>query len=160
MKRITQLQRMLPFIAVCAFAIFSFQGQAQAEQRATRAEAQAMVKKAIEYYAKNGREKAFAEFMKNPGTFVDRDLYVVVYTMQGEPLAHINPKMVGKSMIDLRDPDGKYFIRERMEAAATGTSGWQNYKFFNPVSKSVEPKEMYWEKHDKLVFGCGIYKPM
>ena len=155
MKPLTQ--RFLTLIVAVALAVFSLQVRAQ--ERATRAEAQAMVKKAIEYYAKNGRDKAFAEFMKNPGMFVDRDLYVVVYSMQGEPLAHINPKMVGKSMMELRDPDGKYFIRERMEAAAKGTSGWQNYKFFNPVSKNVEPKEMYWEKHDKLVFGCGVYKP-
>ena len=127
--------------------------------RASPADAEAMVKKAIAYYKKNGREKSMAEFMKNPGPFVDRDLYVTVYDMQANDLAHINPKMVGKNMMDLRDADGKYHIKERMESAQKGTSGWQDFKFFNPVSKRIEPKRMYWEKYDNLVFACGAYKP-
>ena len=127
--------------------------------RATPDQAEAMVKKAIAYYKKNGKEKSMPEFMKNPGPFVDRDLYVTVYDMQANDLAHINPKMVGKNMMDLRDADGKYHIKERMEAAQKGTSGWQDFKFFNPVSKRIEPKRMYWEKYDNLVFACGAYKP-
>jgi len=159
-KRINLMKTLFAMIAAFAVAILSLQVQAQDDKRASRAEAQAMVKKAIEYYNKNGREKALAEFSKSPGLFVDRDLYVTVYTLQGDALAHINPKMVGKNMMELRDADGKYHIRERMESAAKGTSGWQDFKFFNPVSKKIEPKEMYWEKHDKLVFACGAYKPV
>jgi signal transduction histidine kinase len=154
------MKTLFALIAAFAVAILSLQVQAQDAKRASRAEAQAMVKKAIEYYNKNGRDKALAEFVKSPGPFVDRDLYVTVYNLQGDALAHINPKMVGKNMMELRDADGKYHIRERMESAAKGTSGWQDFKFFNPVSKQIEPKEMYWEKHDKLVFACGAYKPV
>jgi hypothetical protein len=46
-----------------------------------------------------------------------------------------------------------------MEAAAKGNSGWLDFQFFNPVSKKVEPKRMYWEKYDNLVFAAGAYKP-
>ncbi len=159
MKTIISFRTLLALITA-ALALLSFQAQAQDDKRASRAEAQAMVKKAIEYYAKNGRDKALAEFVKNPGPFIDRDLYVTVYTPQGDALAHINPKMVGKNMLDLRDADGKYHIKERMEAAAKGASGWQDFKFFNPVTKKIEPKEMYWEKHDRLIFACGAYKPL
>jgi cytochrome c len=107
---------------------------------------------------KNGRDKAIAEFLKTPGPFVDRNLYVTVYTMQTDALAHINPKMVGKNMMDLRDADGKYHIKERMEAAQKADSGWQDFKFYNPVSRKIEPKRMNWEKYDNLVFACGAYK--
>ncbi len=131
---------------------------AAASDRASEPEAEAMVKKAIQYYDKVGRDKALAEFQKSPGPFVDRDLYVTVYTMDGVALSHINPKMVGKNMMELRDADGKYHIRERLEAAKTGTSGWQDFKFYNPVSKKIEPKRMFWEKHDGIVFACGAYK--
>lgn len=160
MKTTGPIGKFLALLACMAFVLFTLQAQAQDEKRATRAEAQAMVKKAIEYYQKNGRDKALAEFAKSPGPFVDRDLYVTVYNLQGDALAHINPKMVGKNMMELRDGDGKYHIRERMEAAAKGVSGWQDFKFFNPVSKKIEPKEMYWEKYDKLVFACGAYKSL
>lgn len=151
---------MKKILALVATLVLSLAAHAADDpNRASPAEAEAMVKKAIAYYKKNGREKAMAEYMKNPGPFVDRDLYVTVYDMQANDLAHINPKMVGKNMMDLRDADGKYHIKERMEAAQKGTSGWQDFKFFNPVSKRIEPKRMYWEKHDNLVFACGAYKP-
>ena len=134
-------------------------GAARGEEKpGTADEAVAMVKKATAFLKANGRERAFAEISNPKGRFVDRDLYVTVYTMDGTALSHINPKMVGKNMMELRDADGKYHIRERLEAAKTGTSGWQDFKFYNPVSKKIEPKRMYWEKHDGVVFACGAYK--
>jgi signal transduction histidine kinase len=141
-----------------ALALYAFDAAADAT-RATEAEAQAMVKKAIQHYDKVGRGKAMADFSQAPGPFVDRDLYVVVDEMDGTVIAHINPKILGKNMMDLRDADGHYQIRERLDAAKQSTSGWQDFKFFNPVTRKIEPKRAYWEKHDNLVFACGAYKP-
>jgi signal transduction histidine kinase len=106
---------MFSYVAAVAVALFALNAQAQAPapQYASTAEAEAMVKKAVAYYKKNGKEKSMTEFSKNPGAFVDRDLYVTVYNLQGDALSHINPKMVGKNMMDLRDPTGKYHIKER-----------------------------------------------
>ena len=151
------MNRVFSFLAAAFLALASFTAHAQ-EARASEAEAQAMVRKAIDFYKKNGREKALAEFNRNPGAFVDRDLYVTVYTPNADALAHINPKMVGKNMMELRDGNGKYHIKERMEAAQKAENGWQDFTFFNPVSKKIEPKRMYWEKHDGLIFACGAYK--
>lgn len=153
------MKRLFAFFATMMFAATLAIAQTPAPSYGTVKEAEAMVKKAIVHYKKNGKEKSLAEFQKNPGPFVDRDLYVTVYTLQGDALSHINPKMVGKNMMDLRDPTGKYHIKERMEAAAKGDSGWQDFQFFNPVTKKVEPKRMYWEKHDNIVFAAGAYKP-
>jgi len=153
------MKRLFALVAAFTLALFSFNALAADAERGTTAEAEALVKKSIAYYKKNGKDKALAEFQKNPGPFVDRDLYVTVYTMNADALSHINAKMVGKNMMDLRDADGKYHIKERMEAAQKGTSGWQDFKFYNPVSKKIEPKRMYWEKYDNLVFAAGAYKP-
>ena len=149
------MQKLMMLVAAFAAALSL---NAAAADRGTEAEAQALVKKAVAFYQKSGRDKALAEFQKQPGPFVDRDLYVTVYNMQGDALSHINPKMVGKNMIELRDADGVYLIRDRVEAARKGESGWQEYKFFNPLSKKVEPKRMYWEKHDSIIFAAGAYK--
>jgi len=142
---------------VAALALLALDATADAT-RGTEAEAQAMVRKAIQHYDKVGKDKAMADFSRSPGPFVDRDLYVVVDAMDGLVLAHINPKILGRNMIDLRDADGRYQIRERLDAARSGASGWQDFKFFNPVTKKIEPKRTYWEKHDNLVFACGAYK--
>jgi signal transduction histidine kinase len=151
------MRKLFGGVAALLFALFSL-NVAAASDRATEPEAEAMVKKAVQYYDKVGKEKALAEFQKSPGPFVDRDLYVTVYTMDGMSLSHINPKMVGKNMMELRDAKGKYHIRERLEAAKTQDSGWQDFMFYNPVSKKIEPKRMFWEKHDGIVFACGAYK--
>ena len=152
------MNRVFSFLAAAFLALASFTAAAQDASRATEKEAEAMVKKAIDFYKKNGRDKALAEYMKKPGPFVDRDLYVTVYTPNADSLAHINPKMVGKNMMELRDGNGKYHIKERMEAAQKSENGWQDFTFFNPVSKKIEPKRMYWEKYDGLIFACGAYK--
>ena len=152
------MNRVFSFLAAAFLALASFTSFAQDGARASEAEAEAMVKKAIAHYKKIGKEKAIADFNKNPGPFVDRDLYVTVYTPNADALAHINPKMVGKNMMELRDGNGKYHIKERMEAAQKAEHGWQDFTFFNPVSKKIEPKTAYCERLDDTVVCGGIYK--
>ena len=136
------------------------QAPALAAERGTADEAVAMAKKAIAYIKANGREKAYAEINDRSGQFVDRDLYVVVYDMNGKNLAHgQNPRMVGKDLIDIRDGDGKHYMRERIEIIKAKGKGWQDYKFVDPLTKKIEPKSMYIEKFEDVIIGCGIYKP-
>ena len=98
------------------------------ESRATRADAEKMVKKAMEALKKNGKDKTYIEITAPSKTFVDRDLYVVVYDMNGVPLAHgQNTKQVGKNLMDLKDPDGKLFVKERVDLAKTQGKFWQDY---------------------------------
>jgi cytochrome c len=131
---------------------------AHAADTGTKAEAVAMVKKAIEFIKTNGNEKAFAEISNPKGQFIDRDLYVVVYDMNGKCLAHgANQKMIGRDLLDNKDVDGKEFMKERVEMMKKDASGWQKYKFRNPVSNQIEPKEMYLERTGDLIVGCGVY---
>ena len=134
-------------------------GLVQADGKATKDEAVAMVKKAIVYIKANGNEKAFAEISNPKGQFKDRDLYVVVYDMNGKCLAHGQKKsMIGKELIDFKDVDGKPYMRERIDMMKKQNSGWQEYKFMNPLTKKVEPKEMYVERSGDLIVGAGVYK--
>ena len=147
------------FVLAVALAIGAVAIGAQ-EQRVTAKEAEAMVKKGVTYIKGNPRDTAMAEITNKKGMFVDRELYLTVYTMDGTAMAHgANEKFVGKNMIDLRDADGKEHIRERMELAKTKTTFWQDFKFTNPVTKKMEPKSMYCEKSADLVVCGGIYKP-
>jgi len=103
--------------------------------------------------------RAYAEITSKEGRFRDRDLYLVVYGLDGKVWAHgQNTRMVGKVVIDLRDIDGKEFVRERVELAKAKPTFWQDYKFTNPVSKKIEPKQMYCERLDDTVVCGGIYK--
>lgn len=125
----------------------------------TPAEAEAMVKKAIAFYKANGQDKAFTEVTNTKGQFVKDDLYVFVYDIKGKCVAHgFNQKMVGKDLIDLKDAEGKFFVKERVEIAKTKGKGWQDYMFTNPTTKKLEHKTAYVEKVDDFIIGCGAYK--
>lgn len=125
----------------------------------TKEEAEALVKKAINLIKTEGKEKAFAEINNPKGKFVDRDLYIFVYDMNGKCVAHgFNPKMIGKDLLEMKDADGRYFVKERIEIAKTKGKGWQDYKFTNPLTKKIELKTAYIEKAEDLIVGCGVYK--
>jgi cytochrome c len=107
----------------------------------------------------NGKEKTFAEVNNPKGQFTDRDLYIFVYDLHGKCVAHgFNQKMIGKDLAEMKDPDGKLYVKERIEIAKTKGSGWQDYKFTNPVTKKLEPKTAFVQKHEDLIVGCGAYK--
>ena len=132
-----------------------------ADARVTPKEAEAMVKKGVAFIKATPRDKAMADITDPKGQFVDRDLYLTVYKMDGTAMAHgANAKMVGKNLIELRDANGKEHIRERVELAKTKTSFWQDFSWVNPVSKKIEPKQMYCERTDDMLVVCGgVYKP-
>ncbi len=131
-----------------------------AEGGATKDDAIAMVKKGVAAIKSAGADKSYAEFGdKANTTWHSQDLYLVVYGLDGVVRAHgANAKMVGKNLIDLKDIDGKPFVKERVDMAKTHSTFWQDYKFTNPETKKIEPKSMYCEKLDDTVVCGGIYK--
>jgi cytochrome c len=134
-------------------------GGAWAAEHASAKEAEAMVKKGVAFIKASGKEKGYAEISSKQSKFKDRDLYLVVYGLDGKVWAHgANEKMIGYNMIDVKDIDGKEFVKERVELAKAKSNFWQDYKFVNPVSKKVEPKSMYCERLEDTVVCGGIYK--
>ena len=129
-----------------------------AGDRATKADAEAMVAKGVAAVKAKG-EAAYVDFTAPSKTFVDRDLYLVIYDTTGKCLAHgQNPKQVGKDLINLKDPDGKEFVKERVTLAASKAKFWQDYKFTDPLTKTVQAKQAYCEKLGNLLICGGIYK--
>ena len=145
--------------AVIVAGALAFAGAAGAGESANKDEATAMVKKAVSFIKAEGAEKAYAEISNKKGQFIDRDLYVVVYQLDGKVLAHgANDKFIGKDMSEAQDVDGKLYVKERIEMANKQPSFWQDYKFVNPVTKKVEPKQMYCERVENTAVCGGVYK--
>lgn len=131
---------------------------AMSAEKATKDEAIAMVGKAVAFIKSEGGEKAYTEFSVKGGKWTDRDLYVVVYGLDGKVLAHgSNAKLIGKQLIDAQDVDGVYYVKDRVELAKSKGKFWQDYKFVNPVTKKIEPKQMYCERVGETAVCAGIY---
>lgn len=157
-KQMNQLKKIMVVVFTAAF-VLSISQIAFAAEFGSPAEAEAMVKKAVAEIKASGKDKAFAEISNPKGKFVDRDLYVFVYDINGKCVAHgFNQKMIGKNLIDMKDPDGKFYVKERVEIAKSKGKGWQDYKFTNPLTKKVEKKTAYLQRVDDFIVGCGAYK--
>ena len=151
------MKKMKCLTAIALFVSLSF--PAWGAEFATKDEAVAIVKKAVAFIGEQGPEKAYDAFDKKGGEFTDRDLYVVIYGLDGKVLAHgSNAKLIGKDMTDAQDVDGKYYVKERIELAAKQANFWQDYKFVNPVSKKIEPKQMYCQRLGETAVCAGVYK--
>ena len=152
--------RKLWFCAVAGLLVLGMAVAAMAaSDKGSKAEAKAMVDKAIAYYKANGKEKAFAEFSNTKGKFVDRDLYLFVYDFNGTVLAHgANSKLIGKNLLDMQDADGKYVIKGLIDTVKKG-GGWFEYKWSHPQTKKIDDKAAYVQKADDNVWiGCGVYR--
>ena len=131
---------------------------AMAADRANDNDAVAMVKKASAHYKAAGAS-AYTDFTAPSQKFVDRDLYITAYDMDGNCLAHAqNIKLVGKNLMNMKDPDGVPFIKNRIELAKQNSTFWQDYKFTDPLTKEVLPKKVYCETVGATVICGGVYK--
>lgn len=121
-------------------------------------EAKRLVEKAIVFYKSNDNKTALAEFSNPQGIFVKGEQYVFVLDSNGMMLAHgVNEKYVGKDFYRTMDSDGKRFIKEIVDAANSKGSGWVEYKWLDPVTKTEEPKTVYFEKANGVIICSGIY---
>lgn len=142
-----------------ALLIVAYAGaSASAGEWATKEDAIAMVQEAMAVIKQRGTEKAYAEITNKGGRFHDRDLYITVFDLNGKVLAHgQRGELVGRNLIKIKDPDGKSFIKERVELAREQPTFWQNYKLTNPATKEIEPQDAYCERLNDTVVCGGVY---
>src|SRR5512137_1298074 len=126
---------------------------------ASQKDAKALVEKAAAYAKANGKDAALKEINQAKGQFDKGELYVFAYDMSGKVIAHPkNPKLIGKDLINVPDPDGKLFRKEIVEVAKTKGTGWVDYKYTNPETKKIEAKTTYVVKVGDVILCCGTYK--
>jgi cytochrome c len=123
--------------------------------RGTPAQAKAIVLKAIEYYQKNGKEKAVTYFKS--GALDKGDLYLIVYDFEGNVIRH--PKLTGLNLLETADPDGVMLVKDFIKTAKDKGEGWTHYKWSNSETKKIEPKTTYVMRvpGEELLIACGAY---
>ncbi len=128
-------------------------------QPATREDAVAMVKRVQQSFRMQGAQTTF-KAVSDPSTkeFHDGDLYPFIYDQSGILVANGGRSvLIGKKMIDVKDPDGKFPIREMIDIANGPGSGWVNYKWINLQTKKLQKKSTYIERMGEYLVGAGVY---
>jgi len=148
--------RRLISIAICSLFAASVQA---AGDFGTRDEAVAMVKRVEAKFAKDGADPTFKAITAKAPEFHDRDLYPFVVDINGINVAHgANPALIGKDLSGIKDPDGRFPIREMLEKAKAEGKGWIDYKWPNPSTNKIDDKSSYFERLGDYVVGVGVYR--
>jgi diguanylate cyclase (GGDEF)-like protein/PAS domain S-box-containing protein len=126
----------------------------------TENNALAIVRKAVDFYRKNGRESLLKELNNPQGKFRKGELYAFAYNREMTMLAHpVKPELVGHNLFNEKDwAGGKYFHIEIQKVALSRGSGWVDYQYENPINKKIMPKTTYVQKVDDLIVCAGAYR--
>ncbi|GLI38119.1 cache domain-containing protein [Geobacter hydrogenophilus] len=141
--------------AVMVMATLAVASQALAGDFGTAAEAKAMLERAVTAIKAN-KADALAKFTKGEGGFKDRDLYPFCGGADGNFTAH--PKLVGKSLKELKDKAGKPLGEEMYAVAKEGTISEVSYMWPRPGSTDPVPKVSFVTRVDDQVCAVGYYK--
>lgn len=142
-----------------AMAALVWQAPANASGQGTPEQAVALVRQSIAHIKAVGKERAFAEINQPDSVFKDRDLYIFVIDLSGRMLASAgNARMVGKDVAQIKDANGKYFVKVALDTAKTGGKSWTDYMWPSPTTGLMESKSTYLEITGDMAVGCGVYK--
>jgi signal transduction histidine kinase len=125
---------------------------------ATRNDAQNMVNQAVALWKANGKDAAIKEFNKKEGVFIKGEMYIFVINKKGDVFAHVNQGLVGKNVINLKDPDGVHFIKKMIEATSSSQTAWMSYKWTNPSTKKIQSKMTYCYRMGDFIISSGVYE--
>jgi hypothetical protein len=128
--------------------------------RTTFVNAKDMVKKGVAFMKIVGKDVALIEFNKPKSHYIHKDVHIFATDDKGLVLAHpINPALIGKNIISLKDADGNMFIKQAIESVKkNGGSCAVEYRWFDPQTKKLETKETYAEIVKGVVLFGVSYK--
>jgi cytochrome c len=156
LPRLPSRSRLWPKAYVATVALFTATVPLLA---ATPDQAKAFSERAAAYIEKVGEEKAFADFSRPDGGFVDGELYVFCYDQNGVNKAHGgNPSFVGRSLLHIKDPDGAEPNAMIVKMGLEQGRGWVDFKWPNPVTKRIENKSAYVIRTHDVTCGAGYYR--
>jgi cytochrome c len=127
--------------------------------RATRAEAQALLDRAVDYLKSNKPEAAFASFSNPQGDFVQDDQYVFAVGLEdGKYRASgASPQLNGMDVRGMKDAAGNPLFEEMIAVAKKSGSGTVHYVWRNPATNAVEAKHTLVQRVGDVFLGVGFY---
>lgn len=119
------------------------------------------VEEAIGHIEKQGAA-AFPLFYDPAGPFLNKDAYIFVLDLNGNVISLPPfPNLEGSSLRDVKDTEGKPFVREILALVKTSGSGWVDYMWPKPGQSASTRKSTFVSKAKMgdqwVLVGCGVY---
>lgn len=122
-----------------------------------------LVDRAAALVAERGKD-AFDALRERTGPFVFMDTYVFVTGMDGTELVNpAQPSLEGRSLLELRDLDGRNLVKDEIDATERHASAWLDCTWYKPGDNTPARKRTYVRRvrvgSEMLLVGSGIYVP-
>jgi cytochrome c len=90
------------------------------------------------FIEENGKDKGVSEIMNSADPFKRGKIGVGLNDFSGLNLANAEfPKMIGMNSYELKDPNGKQFVKEAISIVKTKGSGWIEFGWTSPQTKKI-----------------------
>jgi len=135
------------------------EGAGTSGSNVTAEELKSFVENAYVYATKVGKTEALAEFNDQNSDFIDGELYIFAYDMNGTVLALPHQSdLVGENCWYLQDTTGIKYV-QRMTARANLGGGFVLYLYENPANNFVSELKLSYVMavDDTWFIGAGIY---
>ncbi|RAU22682.1 chemotaxis protein [Paramagnetospirillum kuznetsovii] len=95
------------------------------------------------------------------GDFKYGEIYVNVIDYNGTWLIYPpNPKNEGKSVLNVKDAEGKLLVQDIIKTARESGEGWVEYHWLNPATNKIQPKLTFVKNvaSRNVIVYVGLYK--
>ncbi len=154
------MRNLIRFVLAAFVATGLAAGAASAQDKPTKDDAKTLVTKAVDIITTKGMDEA-AKIFNADGEFKYGEIYVTVIDFDGVwKIYPPRPTGVGQSVLNVKDPDGKFLVQEMIKVAKDTGEGWVEYRWLNPATNKIEPKDTYVKRipgQDLFTF-VGIYR--
>lgn len=101
-------------------------------------------------------------FYNPAGPFLNKDAYIFVLDLNGNVISLPPfPNLEGNSLLNVKDTQGKPFVRELLALVETSGSGWVDYMWPKPGQSASTRKSTFVSKAKMgdqwVLVGCGVY---
>lgn len=144
-------------------AVIAVTAGAPARTRGTDAEAWELIDRATDFLRQHGATAAPEAFSRRDSSFLDRDLYPMLLDRDGVMVAHgWNPTLNGADLSDLKDTQGRRFMREALDLVAMSGRADVTYLWPDPLSGQVTRKTMHARRlmldGQPYMLAVGVYR--
>jgi len=156
----------LGMVAIAAFVLFDLKTDLQTQRRGElqriidlASSTVAAFHRQAELGAMTPQEAQSAAAATLGAMRYDGNEYVFVTDADGVTIAHANPDLIGKSMAEIKDANGKYFAREMVAVAVERGQGFVDYMWPKAGEETPSPKLSYVSMFEPWgwVIGTGVY---
>ena len=140
--------------------LFCLSGPAAAADKLSPDQVRDLTTKAAHLLVEKGVDAAHHAFLTE-GPFRQGEIYVNVIDTNGTWVVYPpNPHNEGKSVLNVRDADGKLLVQDIIKIALQQGEGWVEYSWLNPETNQIQRKMSYVKYVPELglITYAGLYK--